>query len=94
MDCKTRILSENYRDLILEYSIPVNPQTDFDLCYTDLDEFYRLVYVNQMGLPPLMDTPNEYQNTPKLYGLMPITGGSGGGQPDPVSLTASGITQV
>lgn len=94
MDCKTRILSENYRDLILEYSIPVNPQTDFDLCYTDLDEFYRLVYVNQMGLPPIMDTPNEYQNTPKLYGLMPITGGSGVGQPDPVSLTASGITQV
>lgn len=95
MDCKERILSEDYRDLILEYSAAVNPNPAFDLCYTDIDSLFRLVYVNRLGLPPIMDTPDEYQSTPKVYGLLPITGGSGGGTgQDPVSLTASGITQV
>ncbi len=94
MDCRDRILSENYRDLILDYSFRVNPESSFDLCETELDGLYRLLYVNSMGLPQVMESSGEYQNTPKLYGLLPITGGAGSNQFDPVSLIVSGITQV
>lgn len=97
MDCKERILSENYRDVIVDYPIRVQPEEGIDFCYINLDNLYNLVYINRLGLPPFMDTPKEYQTIPKLYGLMRILGGSmGAGREtfDPGSLTASGITQV
>ena len=94
MDCKERILSEDYRDLILDYSVRVSEDTGLDMCYTEIDRLFRLVYINKLAVPPIMDTPGEYQMIPKLFGLMPITGGSSAGQFDPASLTASGITQV
>ena len=107
MDCKDRILSDQYRDVIVDYPIRINPEEGVDFCYTNLDNLYNLVYINNLGLPPLMDNPKEYQTIPKLYGLMRILGGSGGNMGrstdnftvsrapfDPSSLTASGITQV
>ena len=94
MDCKERILSNDYRDLIVDYSVRVGNESGQDLCYTEIDNLFRLVYVNKMNVPPIMDTPGEYQMIPKLFGLMPISGGSSSGQFDPAALTASGITQV
>lgn len=94
MDCKERILSEDYRDLIVDYSVRISDNTGQDLCYTEIDNLFRLVYINKLVVPPIMDTPGEYQMIPKLFGLMPISGGRNSGQFDPASLTASGITQV
>lgn len=97
MDCKDRILSNNYRDVIVDFPIRVQPEDGMDFCYINLDGLYNLVYINSLGLPPLMASPEEYQTVPKLYGLMRILGGSmGAGREtfDPTSLTASGITQV
>lgn len=96
MDCRDRILSDSYRDVIVDYPIRVLPGEGIDFCYVNLDNLYNLVYINSLGLPPLMDTPKEYQTIPKLYGLMRIRGGMGTerGAFDPGSLTASGITQV
>ena len=94
MDCKEKILSNDFRDLILDYSLREDIADNFDLCSVNVDDLYYLVYVNQLGLPPMIDTPYEYLNTPRLYGLMPISGGNGSEQFDPASLAASGITQV
>lgn len=77
MDCRDRILSDQYRDVIVDYPIRVNPGEGGDFCYINLDNLYNLVYINSLGLPPLMDDPKEYQTIPKLYGLMRILGGSG-----------------
>ncbi len=97
MECKDRILSNNYRDVILDYPIQIQPEEELDFCYVNLDNLYNLVYINALGLPPLMDTPKGFQAMPKLYGLMRILGGgspSSRGTFDPGSLTASGILQV
>lgn len=94
MDCKEKILSENVRDLILEYTLAEEVGEQFDYCSVNLDDLYQLIYVNQIGLDPITEAPYEYLNTPRLYGLTPIVGGSGGIGFDPVSLTASGILQV
>ena len=94
MDCKEKILSNDYRDLIVDYSVRINTDAGQDLCYTNLGNLFRMVYVNKMNVPPIMDVPREYQMIPKLFGLMPISGGAGGGQFDPAALTSSGITQV
>lgn len=94
MNCKERILSNDYRDLILEFALQEEATENFDLCSINVDDLYYLVYVNQLRLPAVADTPYEYLNTPRLFGLTGIKGGSGSNQFDPVSLTASGITQV
>lgn len=94
MDCKERILSENYRDIIVDYPPRPGIEEEYDLCYVNLDNLYYLVYINQLGLQPVMSSPYEYQNMPKLYGLMQPKGGMGSESFDPISLTASGIVQV
>ena len=94
MDCKEMILSNDYRDLILDYFLRDDAQVPLDLCTVNVEELFRLVYINQSQLAPIIDTPYEYLYTPRLYGLMPLSGGSGSTSFDPFSLTASGITQV
>lgn len=94
MDCRERILSDDYRDFILDYSVPVGADTGYDLCETEVDGLFRLAYVNRAGLPLFLDTPNEYLITPKVYGLTPVTGGSSTAPADNLSLVAAGITRV
>lgn len=94
MDCKEKILSNDYRDLILDYFLRDDVQVPLDYCTVNVDDLFRLVYIEQSQLAPIVDTPYEYLYTPRLYGLMPISGGSGNTSFDPLSLTASGITQV
>ena len=60
MDCKEKILSDDYRDFIADASLPINTDAGLDLCEVSLDGLYRLLYVNRTGLPPILDTPNEY----------------------------------
>lgn len=79
MDCRERILSNDYRDIITDYPIRLDPGEGLDICYVNVGNAYNLVYINRIGLPPLMETLYEYQNTPKLYGLMQITGGNADG---------------
>ena len=94
MDCKEKILSDDYRDFIAEASLPINTDGSNDLCEVALDDLYRLLYVNREGLPPILDTPNEYQITPKVYGLLPVAGGNSNVPADSLSLAAAGITRV
>lgn len=91
MDCKERILSDNYRDIIVDYPPNQSIVEELDLCYVNLDNLYYLVYINQLGLEPIMSSPYEYQNMPKLYGLMQPKGGRSREPFDPISLSVSGI---
>lgn len=87
MDCTSRILSNDYYDMIIDF-----PQTfgqeDADLCHANIDDFYNILYVNRMKLLSSSAYYYEYRTLPKLYGLMQT------GDFDPSSLIASGITQV
>lgn len=98
MDCRERMISNNYRDIITDFPVSIDPREGLDACYINLDNIFNIVYINQTGLPPLMETPYEYQNTPKLYGLMQMEREGANGPADevfdPNSLAASGIIQV
>lgn len=88
MDCRDRVLSNDYFDVITDY--PIRYFYGFDLCYSDVEGLYNIVYVNRLEVL----NPNRYfynyRGVPKLYGLMQ----EGMGSFDPNSLIASGITQV
>lgn len=90
MDCKERILSNDYMDLITDFLLPpgsIQQEAGSDFCLISVDDTYNLVYLNRAGLPPVTLSVYDYQNTPNLYGLMQNFF-------DPVSLIKSGITQV
>lgn len=89
MDCKERILSDLYADLIIDFTPPVadvfSSQTE-DYCVIPVGN-YNLLYVNRFEVPDLSEDFYLYGNTPNIYGLMQ-------NEFDPVSLFESGITQV
>lgn len=92
MDCKEKILSNNYYDIIVDHSIQESAIENLDLCYTDIEDMFNVLYINQIGIPNMLDNFYGYQTVPKLYGLMQNLGGTENFNPD--SLIASGITQV
>lgn len=85
------ILSENAYDVITDYPLEGLVQNG-DLCYVQVEGNYNIVYVNSPGLAQREITLPDYQNVPKLYGLMQL--GQGQARFDPGSLIVSGITQV
>lgn len=95
MDCREKILSNHYRDVITDFTVRYSTLGDRDLCYVNIDDQYSIIYVNETGIPPLMENIYEYSNTPKLYGLMQTEQRRPAGEPfDINSLLASGIVQV
>ncbi|MCH5343143.1 MAG: S8 family peptidase [Acetatifactor sp.] len=92
MDCKEMILSNDYYDAITDYSVRRMSVEDYDLCYTDIENLYSVLYINRADVPNPLEDFYDYQYIPKLYGLMQRT--SVTGTFDPTSLIASGITQV
>jgi hypothetical protein len=97
MDCKERILSNNYVDIITEFPIRMGADDDVDLCYTSLSDEFTIAYINRLNIPPLPENLYDYRNMPKLYGLADTTP-SGFGVPvepfDSSSLEAAGIIQI
>lgn len=93
VDCKEKILSNNFYDVITDYSIHM-VQTDvtYDYCYVNIENLYNVVYLNRSGVPNIEEYFFDYQTIPKLYGLMQEGRVAEGF--DPGSLIASGITQV
>lgn len=104
MDCRERILSDDYYDIITDFPLRQDMVEAFDLCYISVEGLYNLIYINK----ELAEPANEYFYThrilPKLYGLMQERteeleaaqlGGAGAAQSfDPNSLIVSGITQI
>lgn len=90
MDCRSKIISNDYYDVITDYPLD---GLGSDLCYADVDNFYDIIYYDRTKYLNV----NEYffgsRNVPKLYGLMQEQGITTVGF-DPNSLIASGITQI
>lgn len=95
MDCREKILSNEYADGVIDFPIERVVKTGDDICYIKLDDRYYVAYENRLLTPDLLRSSFQYQYVPKLYGLMQI----GGGMPqnlifDPSSLVSSGIRQL
>ncbi len=104
-DCKDRILSNDFYDILTDFPVRVSDAEEYDICYANVENMYNIIYLDKKFVPD----PNEYfydhRSLPKLYGLMQeevcisapaaLTSGTGGICPfDPNSLIVSGITQI
>lgn len=101
MDCKDKILSNDYWDIITDFNVSQELNDVYDMCSVRIDDTYNAVYINSRGLSLTPTTLYDYPNLPKLYGLMDIADelemaqNAGAAEPfDPNSLLASGIIQV
>lgn len=70
MDCKEKILSNDYYDIITDFPFNVENQELFDLCYTILEDQFSLIYISRQGIQNLQENFFEYQRIPKLYAPM------------------------
>lgn len=92
MDCRDRILSDDYLDVITDYPLQDSENNELDLCHINVDNLYNIVYISRTHVLNINDYLYDYKSVPKLYGLMQedVTGRSF----DPNSLIVSGITQI
>lgn len=91
-NCKETVLSENTYDYITDFSLSDFIRAGEAFCYANIDDLYNIVYLEGENIPDWGAMAFQYQSIPKLYSLTPITGGTGGFNPD--ALIASGILQV
>ncbi len=96
MDCKEKILSNEYADGVLDFPVErVVRETD-DVCFIKLDDRYYTGYQNRRLVSGTSESTFQYQYTPKVYGLMQIENAVPGRNTlfDPSALVASGIRQI
>ncbi|MBO6016195.1 MAG: S8 family serine peptidase, partial [Lachnospiraceae bacterium] len=74
MDCRERILSEDYLDLIVDYDVmnSYGRLEGADFCYQEIDEDLYLVYGSVRDINSY-DLSADYEAIPKCYGLMDIS---------------------
>ena len=92
LDCRDKILSNDYYDVITDFPVGMMAEADEELCFANLENLYSIIYFSRQQVLTADSYFFEYRSVPKLYGLMqdgPIEGGF-----DPNSLIASGIIQV
>ena len=95
MDCREKILSNEYADGVIDFPIERVVKEGDDICYIKLDDRYYVAYQNRLLTPQLLGSSFQYQYVPKLYGLMQIGGGLQQNNIfDPSSLVSSGIRQL
>ncbi len=93
MECRDAILSNEYFDVITDYELARYTMEQEVACYVSIEDFYNIVYLNRRALADADEYFFDHRAMPKIYGLMQDSAGE---EPsfDPVSLIASGITQV
>lgn len=96
MDCKERILSNEYADGVVDFPVERIMREGDDACYIKLDDRFYTVYQNRALTMDLPGSPLQYQYTPKVYGLMQTQEVGRGERTifNPGALTDSGIRQV
>jgi len=106
MDCKEKIISEEYVDFVIDFPIEDVPDREderFDYCYRQVDGRIGILTINRNQLPDTSLLSNDYLAFPDLLGLeqdgeettMTDAGGRTAGEEyDPVPLIRSGITSV
>lgn len=90
MDCKDRILSNEYYDVLTDFELNLPGARGADYCYIDVENFFHIVYLNKNFISDPNDYLYAYRALPKLYGLMQEPGVGF----DPNPLIVSGITRV
>lgn len=100
MDCKERILSNDYADVIIEYVLPeeMRAQLGFDYCFSAIDDEFGVAFLDRRVVPPISVGVYTYSSIPKLYGLMQtfqaeslVETGNLQMQGPPLSLKGSGV---
>ena len=95
MDCRERILSNDYYDIITDFDVSPVRAGEFDQCSVAVENLYSIVYFNRSQLANQAAYFFEHRNLPKLYGLMQENVRPPGEQPfDPTPLIAGGILQM
>lgn len=72
MDCRTRIVSNDYADLMVDFDLDVRSieNTAGDFCFYQIEDNLRIFYVNRDELPDLSVSDYRYLYLPACYGLM------------------------
>lgn len=79
------IISEAYMDYITDYTLEDLVEDTLDYCTLEVNEDYRINYVNRSQIPSLRVSAYTYYGIPKLYGLLDF---------NVLNLSDSGIYQV
>ncbi len=69
-NCKEKILSEDYYDIIMNYLVPREGEATDYYCLKYVEERLGILYIPSKGLPPLSLNEYNYRLTPKLYALV------------------------
>lgn len=75
MTCKERILSNDYADIIIDFTLPEEALArltaqGIDYCFRALDDEFGFAYVKRQDIPSFSFGSYTYASIPKLYGLM------------------------
>ena len=94
MDCKTKIMSDGYADLIVDFDLNEEKleNTAGDFCFYQVKDNLRIFYVNRAELPDLSISDYRYLYLPTCYGLMQTEQRIGGFQT--LALEDAGILKV
>lgn len=95
MDCKNRIISNDYADLIVDFDLEGNilENTAGDFCFYQIEDNLRIFYANREELPDLSLSDYRYLYLPVCYGLMQ-TGSGVSGSFNTRALEEMGILRV
>lgn len=93
MECRDSILSNEYYDVITDFTLNQFAAERGVSCHINIENSYNIVYLDRRFLPNSNEYFFNHKSMPKLYGLMQESG-AGGVSFDPNSLIVSGITQV
>lgn len=109
MDCKEKILSEDYIDFVIDFPLEElfgGFSGEWDFCYRKIDDEYGIISINRNQLPDTSLLTLDYHYFPDLIGLQQdeeeqvqlaaasVERITEGDVFDPSPLIASGITQV
>lgn len=72
MTCKEAIISNEYADILLDFSLPgeLLELLNIDYCFRRIDDEFAIANIRRQDLPELSIGVYSYSSIPKLYGLM------------------------
>ena len=74
MDCKEKILSNQYADGVVDFPVERIVEETEDICFIPIGGRYYAVYQNRADASSLLGSTYQYQYIPKIYGLMQVEG--------------------
>ena len=92
MECRDKILSNDYFDILTDFPVSFVETRNLDQCVVSIDNLYTIVYLRRSELSNEDAHLFDYKSVPKLYGLMQQE--TNPYAFDPNSMIVSGIAQV